>query len=801
MKVSAFYNPSRFLLFLTCFMFLANVNSRAQNTALDSVKTKFNLFAEKAFQEKVYLHFDKSFFLAGDILWFKAYVVDGSFHRPADLSKVLYVEILDSTQNSVLQAKISVKNGLGNGSFVLPASLSTGNYKIRAYTNWMKNYSPEYYFEEFISVINSSRKLPYIGSENTFAPNIQFFPEGGNLVTDLNSKVAFKVTAADNRELNIRGSVINQDNDTVLRFQPYKYGMGEFDFTPEKGKTYRSVLIINNKKFIRNLPKVFSSGYVMNVSENNPTQLQIRVNRNANIDKGDVYLLIHTRQVVKIARIADLNNDQAIFNIDKNLLGDGVSHLTIFDSQKRPVAERLYFKRPQSKLNLQASLAAKQYGIRKKVEIGLASADPKNNALSANLSVAVYRLDSLQELKQQQILTYLWLSSDLKGHIENADDYLKTESPANNKALDGLMLTQGWRRFNWDEALSDKAPVFNFIPEVEGHIISGKVTNKETGQAAAGISTFLSSPGKKIQLYPGNTDDQGRISFFTKDFYGSNEIILQNNYSVDSTYQISIANPFSNRFSQQSIPDLLLDPSESSNLRIFHVNRQVQDLYSPGSSQFYSPDVDSTAFYGPPDVTYNLDDYTRFPKMEEVIKEYIIEASLQQRQKKTSIKMSFSNKKGLYDKNAFLMIDGVPFFDANKIVAFDPLKIKTVEVVNHRYLLGEQVEDGIFNFKTYKNDLAGFEIDPRSLVLDYEGLQLEREFYSPVYQTEKELGSRLPDFRDLLFWDANVQTDTSGKAKLNFYTSDQEGTYQIVIQGISLNGLAGSVTDIITIKK
>ncbi|MGB4399225.1 MAG: hypothetical protein WBJ10_07640 [Daejeonella sp.] len=780
------------LSFALAVIVYTNLECSAQTTVADNLKARFSEFTNKAYQEKIFLHTDKSFYNSGDLLWFKAYVVDGSTHKPSDLSKVAYVEILDSLQTPVLQAKISVKNGFGNGSFVLPSSLNSGNYKIRAYTNWMRNYSADYYFEELISIVNYDKSLPYHSTPTSFVPDIQFFPEGGNLVENLMSKVAFKVNAPDTRAFIVSGFIIDQNNDTLLRFQPSGNGIGEFNFSPESGKQYRSVLLINNQKFTRELPQILSAGYVMNVRENNPEKVQIRVDQTADLGGGTIYLLVHTRQKLKIVVSAAFKGNTLTFNIKKDLLGDGISHLTIFDHNKRPVAERLYFKHPKNKLNLQARPSSNQLGLRKKIDIDITSIDPAGKALPAHVSVAVYRQDSLPSFTHQQILTYLWLSSDLKGPINNADQYLRDESPASNKALDQLMLTQGWRRFNWDQIISDKEASFTFIPEYQGHIINGTLVNTQNGLPANGIGTYLSIPGSRVQVYQGKSDTQGRISFFTKDLYGSNEAVISNNFAVDSIYRLNIINPFSESFSEKRIPPLSLNQASSQRLNTYYINKQVRDIYAQRSNRFYSPAIDSTAFYGTADISYHLDDYTRFPTMEEVLKEYILEISLLQRQKKAFIRASMSDQKGFYDQAAFLMVDGVPFFDADKIVAFDPLKIKTIDIVNHRYLLNEKVVEGIINFKSYKSDLAGFEIDPRSVVLDYEGLQLKREFYSPIYATETELKSRLPDFRDLLFWESDVQTDESGKAKLSFYTSDQEGNYKIIIQGISNSGLAGS---------
>ncbi|MGH7238370.1 MAG: hypothetical protein ACREGF_07585, partial [Candidatus Saccharimonadales bacterium] len=101
---------------------------------------------------------------------------------------------------------------------------------------------------------------------------------------------------------------------------------------------------------------------------------------------------------------------------------------------------------------------------------------------------------------------------------------------------------------------------------------------------------------------------------------------------------------------------------------------------------------------------------------------------------------------------------------------------------------GPAVEDGIFSFTTYKGDLGGVELDPRAIVVDYEGMQMRREFYSPVYDTQEQVASRIPDFRNLLYWTPLVNTQEG----VSFYTSDQPGKYVGVIQGITANGDAGS---------
>jgi hypothetical protein len=177
--------------------------------------------------------------------------------------------------------------------------------------------------------------------------------------------------------------------------------------------------------------------------------------------------------------------------------------------------------------------------------------------------------------------------------------------------------------------------------------------------------------------------------------------------------------------------------------------------------------------------------------MEEILREYVHEVGVR----------SSDGAKHLYvwkdEKNSIkgpplVLLDGVPYFRVDSVLKFDPLKIKKLEVMKRRYYLGQAVYDGIVSFRTYNGDLGGTPLDSNAVIHEYEGLQLEREFFSPVYETESYVKSRLPDFRTTLYWSPEIISDSPGSQKLSFYTSDQPGNYVLVVQGISPNGLSGA---------
>lgn len=774
-----------------CLLAIAGI-TRCCGQALTGLQSGFAQYNKLAPQEKLFVHTDKNAYTAGELMWFKVYYVDGAYQRPADMSKVAYIEVLDKDQDAVMQAKVELKDGTGSGSVFVPVNLATGNYVLRAYTSWMKNFGPDLYFHKQVSIINLLKKTETQAKATAPEYDIQFFPEGGNLVSGINSTVAVKVANQFGTGADFKGAVLNKNNDTVARFSSYKFGMGRFVFKPDNQSVYHTVINIDGKTIQKELPKIYDSGYVMHVDDNSAGQLQITVTTNTGA--ANAYLFVHTRGVVKMAESAAIENGAAHFTIDKNKLGNGISHFTIFDANRRPVCERLYFKRPAKQLAVTAGSDQLQYNTRRKVDIAIDTKDGNNKPATANLSLSVYKLDDLQSTGSQDIESYLWLTSDLKGRIESPGYYLESTGAEANEAADNLMLTQGWRKFNWGDILKNNAPSFSFLPEYNGPIILGKLTDQSSGKPVKDIITYLAIPGKRVQVYAATSDSLGKLVFNMKGFYGPGEIVVQTNTVIDTTYHIDILNPFSEQYAKFNLPPLNLG-NDATELVNNNLGMQVQNIYDNDKlRQFYDMGIDSSAFYGPPYKTYLLDNYTRFTTMEEVMREYVSEVNITHSSKDGFHIKVISGNGFLREDDPMVIIDGVPFFNMNKLFATDPLKIRKLEDVPYTFYWGPSVEEGVFNYTSYKGDLAGVEIDPHAVVMDYEGLEQQRVFYSPQYDTDKALNSRLPDFRNTLYWSPNVNTDANGKNSLSFYTSDQPGKYIGVIQGIAADGEAGSQT-------
>jgi hypothetical protein len=778
--------------------------AHAQDKNLDTLLKKFDRFRLNGPQEKLYVHTDQGLYLTGETLWFKIYAVDGARHYPADLSKVAYVEVIDHSNKAVLQTKIALKNGSGFGNIFIPASINSGNYYLRAYTNWMKNFSADYFFHKPISIVNSFRKLEKENITVAKGFKAQFFPEGGNLVYGLKSKVAFQALDSKGKGVNADGLLLNTTNDTVTTFEVFKHGIGAFTFTPIEGSTYRAVMrdsLGNIQTF--DLPVPLSFGYVIQVQDSTPDVVSIRVTARdlPSTSAPLVYLFIHARQILTKATMAYLRHGEAMLTIPKHELNEGISHITVFDSNLKPQCERLYFKPSQKKLAINVQASQMEYGVRRKVVLEMANAGNSKDQGVANLSVAVVKTDSLQPDLNGNIFHHLWLSSDLRGEIEAPAYYSQADTPEVMQAVDNLILTHGWRRFTWNDILDEDKNTTLFLPEYRGHLIRGTVYHPD-GKPASGIPTYLSTPGKNIQLYTARSKANGELLFEMKEFWGPRKIIVSANTEQDSTVQIKIHSPYADIFAERKLLPLQLAAPQAKSLLTRSVAMQVQDVYyAERANKFAITSIDSAAFYGKATETYYLDDYTRFPVMEEVMREYVPGVMVRKRRDGFHFLVLDNVRKSLFKDEPLVLLDGMPIFDVDKIMEFDPLKVRKLEVVTNRYFLGPLNFPGIVSYSTYTGDLNGFIIDPKAVSLDYDGLQRQQIFYAPQYDNQKQRESRMPDRRNVLYWDPQVTLDEQGKRQVEFYTSDMTGTYTIIIEGLSDNGYSGTSTRSFTVKE
>ncbi|HSB93114.1 MAG TPA: hypothetical protein VLC28_08360 [Flavitalea sp.] len=728
--------------------------------------------------ERLFVHIDKTQYLAGEISWFKVYLVDAISHKSSGISKVAYVEILDNANNAVLQGKIAMEHGTGTGSFVIPGTLKTGNYLLRGYTSWMKNFSSDDFFKQPVTIINTRQTYVPDSSLTIRQSTMDFFPESGSLVAGVKSVVAFRYADPSGKGVISSGVIVNNSNDTITTFSSSSQGIGHFEFTPVTGEMYKAVVSgQTGAPGTFSLPSAQEKGFVIHAISQ-ADRVVIEVSTTANEQEG--LLVIHQAGQHYFTRKIVLARASSQVEVSKAMLRSGVNTITLFDYKGRAVAERLVFQLPRQ-LALKTSTANREYGRREKVEVSVGAGRP------SNLSASVYQQAPGDEFSQD-IFTSLWFAElpQFNGLIST---YLNGTSDS-LEVFDDLMLTFGYRKLSGQDEL--RKPSLKYLPEIEAHIVEGMITNIATGKPGNRIMAFLTIPGRTPEFYTSESDSTGLIRFVVSRYYGEAEMIVQTDLRRDSMYKIDIRSPFSD--AQHSI----IRPYNYNSgveqwLEKAALAVQVNNHFNSAPLHTYLEHVsDSFLFYRKPFEAYNLDEYKRFTTMDEVLREYVPGIVLRRRGGKNVIDVADYQRKLIFE-DPLLLIDGVPVFQSEQLLKYDPLKIRKLEVVTNRYVYGPSVFNGIASWQTYAGDLDGFSPDPRAIVIDYGGLQLQRQYYTPVYETAEQKNSRIPDYRTTLTWNPYIKTN-AGSGSFSFFTSDQPGTYKVVVQGLDEQGNAGSST-------
>lgn len=401
-------------------------------------------------------------------------------------------------------------------------------------------------------------------------------------------------------------------------------------------------------------------------------------------------------------------------------------------------------------------------------------------------------LDKKEYLQRRQVTLKLHSTAD-HGGIDNLSVAVFKLNSLTRPAAIGKYATPG--KINLvtpDEGL-------RFIPEMNGFVVSVKAVNHTDGKPAAAVPVIVSLTGKLTDVKFGETDEKGIAYFNFKNTYGDVQFFLGALPEYSGQVDLQLLPGFL-QFHQTAPARGVIFQKDLDALEEMHhnlmVNRAFNSIAFPGD-RFFPENQDSISFYGKPYKTYLLDDYKRFVTMEEVLREYVMEANVRIKKDGYSIPVfSTQNFKLssylLIDKmtnthGSLILIDGIPV-SANELMRYDPLVVRKLEVLADKYMVGRKPYDGILSFTTYKGNFESLRLGDKELLADDQGWQYRRKFLMPDYRKPETLQSRIPDFRSLLFWDPEVKTSSSNPSEISFFTGDVKGDFMIVVKGVSADG-------------
>lgn len=777
-----------------------------------TVQEKLDYYNQEYPQEKVYLHTDRKYYAPGEPIWFQSYLTAGYLHEPSPFSANVYVELYSETDSLVAEKLIFSEGGFGQGLIDVPQQLSEGNYVLRAYTNWMRNFDQSFFFEKPIVVVTGS-ELERTTSVANNKIDLQFFPEGGNLVSGIPTKVGFKAINSSGKGIYVEGEVYNSTGTKITSFSTDHDGMGLFTLLPQKGESYSVKLTGKNETY--NLPKLDNEGYGIQVIQR-PNQLRLIFRANvSNPSKGRFKALIHTRGLVSHTIEVDLSKGEALGVISTDEIPAGISHITLFDENDRPLLERLVFiERP---IETSLTLDKNSYKAREKLTAKIKLTDTNGDPFRGMMSMSVLDMDKVIDgSPEQTIYSELLLSSDLKGYVDNPMYYFNAENTEAEKHLDLVMMTHGWSRFVWNDLMNDNFPGFDFPVEL-GVSLQGTLYRESSKKTeSSGKVTLVNNRSFPPLILEAETDKDGRFSFQNLLVYKSDNLLLKGKSSKDKdnvrfevdTLKESVNSPlpnFKSIFSQEEVlekedflqfkkerdmierafnPDSLFTDLgtvmvEGSKLQVEREDKQLKEktAYGRGTSAFDFTEWSATGAYTNifsalvgkfPGVTVRMG-----PTGEPTV---VIRA-------------------GGFTYPALFLLDDVPT-DAALISGLSPMNFSRVVLFKGlaaTAIFGDAGKGGVMAFYTKSAD--GISLSPEELKnsstmiveLPYTYDQ-PREFYAPKYDVQKPEDAK-PDKRAVLHWQTMIELDENGEATIEFWNSDDAKQIMFDVQGLTNSGI------------
>jgi len=324
------------------------------------------------------------------------------------------------------------------------------------------------------------------------------------------------------------------------------------------------------------------------------------------------------------------------------------------------------------------------------------------------------------------------------------------------------------------------------IPEYEGEVIRGKILNIAQ-IIPKGISIFLSATGKEVNVYEGPVDTRtGEFTFFTNSLYGNREIVLEYptpEWAVVHDVSFVLFEPFVTP-PVQPVPPLFLDPKYELPLTERSMEMQVNHRFGIDTLFEKRPILDDPLININKPVIYPLDNYTRFPTMQDIVTEFITELRFRRASGKPYLQVFLIDWGWILINNPLVVLDGIALFDHEKIYQYDPLKVKSITIHRNRYRMGSTAFDGIVKFDTYGGDYPGLVLKKNALIMDYQGVQYPSRFTGHLIANS----DHFPDLRTLLYWDPQVDIAQGAHQEVQLRTSSMPGKYTVVLQGVTASG-------------
>lgn len=763
--------------FLACFIAQAQ---DFQNT--------FDRFNGSYIPERIHIHYDKTSYAAGDTIWFKAYVMQGTV--PTALSKSLYIDWTDKDGKMITRSFSPIVGGSTFGQVAIPVEYNSTFIHARAYTRWMLNFDSSFLYNKDLHVLSANKSK---SANETVRTLFNVFPESGNLVEGLNNKIAFKATDTYGRPVKVKGNILVNGSPSGS-FNTVHDGMGFFFLNPIKGRTYSvSWQDSTGTKHSMNLPAVMPKGLILQLKDNDKNKIFSVQNNDSTVQTIHMIGTMYQQQVFNITRTLNSGVTQGI--IPTESLPSGILTVTVLNQDFQPMAERITFiNNEEYKFETEMNVA--HWGLNKRAKDEIEITIPEG--MTASLSVSVTD-NAIDFDTTSSIVTSLLLSSELKGKIFNPAFYF-SENDSAGYFLDLVMLTNGWRKISWADLAKGKLPAITFNPDTTYQTVSGKIYGATPVQLSnAGDivliinqknqNEWLSAPIKR----DGTFEVGDYMLFDTATVYfqpPKNKLLqqvsvqfMEDKLPVQSTVKAGTGHYIMNTDTSGASRHALLSEAMQDELKFFG-GKVLEDVTIVARTKSPEEKLDETyasgLFSGSNGKGFDL-------RNDPVANAYQnIFQYLQGRVAGVNITMSQPPSITWRGGAPALFLNEMQV-DADMLSTIPVSDIAYVKVLNPPFV-GAVGGGGNGAIAIYTRKGGDVQMDPgKGLSKNtLTGYSMIRQFYSPDYERSKD---EKKDLRTTLYWNPEViLTPQNNKTILKFFNNDVSEAFRVVIEGMSTDG-------------
>jgi hypothetical protein len=732
--------------------------------------------------EYVKLITDRNLYLSGETIWFTAQCLLKETCSPSPLSHVLYIELFNSEKKSFNREKFSLTSGIASGNIQIPEELPSGNYFMRCYTQYLRNFPPETYPSICLTVINPETPLPQTGSIQQ--DSINLVPDGVSMIAGLPAEVGIRIPEHIMQKTNAF-YVIDQNQHILGKIDPFRNGLAKFYFTPLDSMTYYlKTEFKDSSSFVIGFPTAMDKGYSLH-AELTSSELICKIGYSQGMEL--------TCDQIRLVIVPD--GSEGIYDTDyfpfykeqtkripiQNLV-EGINYLALVDNNNQILQFKTLYLKKNEMINIPLLLVNDTCLPREQIDLELITPF-SDNADTAILSVSVVPSGSLSTINT--LLPYQFIENP--GLIK---PYLLNEMNPGIDLLDQIEVAAILKNKNSYATifnrLNKRFTPFLYLPEIRDVSISGLVRDKKTMLPVSNIQVFVSVLFRNFQIHSTKTNEDGSFVFSLNSLTGNQDLYLYAEQNPENELELLIKSDFSVDFPEFSKE---FYPPDSSSRRLIEellVNHEVSQIFSTDTLIEIDPTRELPFLFGDEMTRVKPDDYIGLSTMKEVFNEIIPFVRLKEMDTHYQFSI-FDKETGMLYKDPLILVDNIPLADPDEIMKIHPSQVEYIGIITGIYVLSNNTFHGIISIKTKTGDFKEINFPAGSVFAEYQTITSSSTISFPNYPTNQFSNKHNPDFRTLLYWNPVIKL-ASQNFSISFYSSDNCSSYDVILRGYTRSG-------------